>query len=204
MVWLVFMGWVISSAEWEDYSNYLGEGVEISRNWATAHFLAFHGWPQNCHGAGGCVIQLLMYYNERIMRLKVHRKQDYLPSWTQLVLTSFCLVLWLYHSFKGCAPPPSLLFHYGYECTCISLRTCPQFFWVSNQKWNFALSDGNSNFLRNHYNVFYSSYTILHSHQQCTTVLEGNRICHSKIFLWHAYYFELKTIKTHKTHTKKL
>ena len=38
--WLVFMGWVISQAnEWEDDSNYLGEGVETSRNWATAHFL---------------------------------------------------------------------------------------------------------------------------------------------------------------------
>ena len=42
MVWLVFMGWVISQAnEWEGHSNYFGEGVEISRNWATAHFLVF-------------------------------------------------------------------------------------------------------------------------------------------------------------------
>ena len=41
MVWLVFMGWAISQAnEWEDYSNYFGEGVEISRNWATAHFFS--------------------------------------------------------------------------------------------------------------------------------------------------------------------
>ena len=39
MVWLVFMGWAISwTNEWEDYSNYFGEGAEISRNWATAHF----------------------------------------------------------------------------------------------------------------------------------------------------------------------
>jgi len=31
--WLAFMGWVISQAnEWEDDSNYLGEGVETSRN----------------------------------------------------------------------------------------------------------------------------------------------------------------------------
>ena len=37
------MGWVISLAnEWKDYSNYFGEGVGISRNWATAHFLAFY------------------------------------------------------------------------------------------------------------------------------------------------------------------
>ena len=36
------MGWVISYAnDWEDYSNYFGEGVEISRNQATAHSLVF-------------------------------------------------------------------------------------------------------------------------------------------------------------------
>ena len=38
--WLV--GWVISYAnEWKDYSNYFGEGAEISRIWATAHSLVF-------------------------------------------------------------------------------------------------------------------------------------------------------------------
>ena len=31
--------------EWEDHSNYFGEGVEISRGWATAHFLVFEGQP---------------------------------------------------------------------------------------------------------------------------------------------------------------
>ena len=42
MVWLVFMGWVISQAnEWEDYSSYLGKGAEISRNWAPPTFLVF-------------------------------------------------------------------------------------------------------------------------------------------------------------------
>ena len=41
-MWLAFIGWVISEAnQWEDYSNYFGEGVEISRNWATTHFLVF-------------------------------------------------------------------------------------------------------------------------------------------------------------------
>ena len=55
-MWLVFMGWVISQAnEWEDYSNYLGEGVGISRNWATTHFLIFDGQSLNCQGAGGYV-----------------------------------------------------------------------------------------------------------------------------------------------------
>ena len=51
------MDWVISEAnEWEDYSSYFGEGAGISRNWTTAYFLSFYGQPQNCHGAGGCVI----------------------------------------------------------------------------------------------------------------------------------------------------
>ena len=82
---LVFMGWVISQAnEWEDYSNYFGDGAEISRNWATVHFLISDGQPRNCHGSGGCATQLtLMHYNERIRRLKVHWKPNLLPSWTQ-------------------------------------------------------------------------------------------------------------------------
>ena len=56
VVWLAFMGWVISQAnEWEGHSNYFGEGVEISRNWATAHFLVFDGGPWNYHGNNpGC------------------------------------------------------------------------------------------------------------------------------------------------------
>ena len=42
MTCLVFIGWVISHAnEWEDYSNYFWEGVEISRIWASAHSLLF-------------------------------------------------------------------------------------------------------------------------------------------------------------------
>ena len=37
--WLVFMGWVLSLAkEWEEYSNYLGEGSGISRSWASPTF----------------------------------------------------------------------------------------------------------------------------------------------------------------------
>ena len=37
-----FYGRVISQGnEWEDFSNCFGEGLEISRNWATTHFLVF-------------------------------------------------------------------------------------------------------------------------------------------------------------------
>ena len=53
---------------------------------------------------------MLMYYNEHIMKLKGYWKWTLPPSCTQLVLTSFPHVLWLCHSFKGCALPPSLLF----------------------------------------------------------------------------------------------
>ena len=42
---------------------------------------------------------MLMYYNEHIM------KSNLPPSWTHLVLTSLCHVLWLYHSFNDCALP---------------------------------------------------------------------------------------------------
>ena len=39
---LVFIGSIISYAnEWEDYSNYFWEGTEISRIWATTHYLIF-------------------------------------------------------------------------------------------------------------------------------------------------------------------
>ena len=42
VAWLVFIGWASSYVnEWEDYSNYIWEGAEISRIWATAHSLVF-------------------------------------------------------------------------------------------------------------------------------------------------------------------
>ena len=34
--------------------HFLGEGVEISRIWATAHFLVSDGQPWNCYGASLC------------------------------------------------------------------------------------------------------------------------------------------------------
>ena len=44
--------------DWEGYSNDFGERMEISRGWATTHFLGFDGQPWNCHGTCGCVIEL--------------------------------------------------------------------------------------------------------------------------------------------------
>ena len=60
----------------------------------------------------GVSFSMLRYYSEHIMRLKVYWRSNLLPSWTQLVLVSFHHVLRLCHSFKGCALPPSLLFHF--------------------------------------------------------------------------------------------
>ena len=39
-MWLVFLGWVTSWAnKWECYSNYFGDGIGISRNWAFGPFM---------------------------------------------------------------------------------------------------------------------------------------------------------------------
>ena len=49
---------------------YFGEGVKISRNWATASFLVFDGQPWNFQGDCGCVV-LLICFSECILKLKV-------------------------------------------------------------------------------------------------------------------------------------
>lgn len=95
-----------------------GEGDrEISRNWATTHFLVFYGQPWNCHDTGGCVVQhRLMFYSEITVRInKVPWKSNLPPSWTQLVLIRFCHVLCLCHSFKSYDLSLSLLFHQHYK-----------------------------------------------------------------------------------------
>ena len=53
--WRWLSNW-IELNEWEDYSNYIGEGSEISKSWASAHFLVFDGQPWKCHGTCGSVI----------------------------------------------------------------------------------------------------------------------------------------------------
>ena len=64
-------GWVISQAnEWEEYSNYMGEGVRISRSWATAHFLTFLVGLGTVLVPVGVLLNLPMCCNENIRRLK--------------------------------------------------------------------------------------------------------------------------------------
>ena len=75
MVWSVLMGWIISSAnEWEDYSTYLGEWAEISRNWATSPFLVFTVGLETIMTPVGVSFSFLVHYSEHILRLRV--------SWT--------------------------------------------------------------------------------------------------------------------------
>ena len=121
VVLLTFMGWVISQAnEWEDYSNYLGGGIEISRNWATAHFWSFVIGLGTVMAHLGVWFNLLICYREHKLRIKVWLKSTHPSSWnlvgsihhlrTQLVLINLCPVLRLCHSFKGCTLPSSFLF----------------------------------------------------------------------------------------------
>ena len=60
-----------------------------------------HSQFQNCNGADGCIIQILMCYNECIMRLKAYWKLTHPPSWTCSILIIFCLVLQLCQGFPG-------------------------------------------------------------------------------------------------------
>ena len=81
------------------YFNYLGEGIEISRNWAITPFLVFW-WsalepPWSlwvCHWA--CWLGI-----------KLQWKLTCLPSWTHLVLISLSCPQAV-SSFKDCALPP--------------------------------------------------------------------------------------------------
>ena len=51
------MGWVISQAnEWEDYSNYFGEGGGDFQELGHCPLFDLYGQPQNCHSTCGCGI----------------------------------------------------------------------------------------------------------------------------------------------------
>ena len=83
----------------------MGEGVRLSRSWATAHFLTFMVVLGTVVVPVGILLSLLMCYSESILRLKTQWKSTCAPSWAYLVLISLCCVFWLCHSFKGCALP---------------------------------------------------------------------------------------------------
>ena len=74
------MGWLISQTnEQKDYSNYLGEAVKNSRNWATVHFLIFVSLGTIMELVG-LSFSMIMYYNEGIMWLKIHWESNLPPS----------------------------------------------------------------------------------------------------------------------------
>ena len=102
-LWLVFIGWVgwvMSYAnEWEDYSNYFGEGAEISRIWATTHPLVFWQCLETVMAPLGVSFHLLIEDQGLVLS----------ASLSHLIWSVLCCVLGLCHSFKSCALPLSLL-----------------------------------------------------------------------------------------------
>ena len=80
------------------------------------------------------------------MKLKVHWRLNLVSSWTWSVLTSFCHVIWLCHSFKGCFLIPSFPFH-NYLLQMSTWQTGPDSrSWQPALCWGFSaetsLSDG--------------------------------------------------------------
>ena len=73
---LVFIGWIISYAnEWEGYSNYFLEGVEIYRIWSITHSLVFG----QCLGT---VMAPWVCHFTCCLRIK---SWSCLPSWSHLI-----------------------------------------------------------------------------------------------------------------------
>ena len=52
------------------------EGVEISRNWATAHFWAFYGQPWNCSGTHGYHLAYANVLEEELKSLLMKVKEE--------------------------------------------------------------------------------------------------------------------------------
>ena len=55
-------------------------------------------------------------------------------SWTQLIFIGLCYAFVLCHSFKGCALPPSLLFHALFLSPAQAYNVASTIFWRDNQK----------------------------------------------------------------------
>ena len=70
-----------------------------------------------------------------LFRLKIGHQglvEFNLSSWTHLILTGLCYALVLCHSFKGCALPPSFLFHPLFPIQ--THKVASTIFWRDNQK----------------------------------------------------------------------
>ena len=100
MVWLVFIGWVISCAnEWEDYPSCFGEEAEIPSIWATTHSLVF--WQ--CLGTALVPLGVSFFLQNEDQGLT----EFDLSSWTHLILIGLGLPWWLrwYTVFLQCRGP---------------------------------------------------------------------------------------------------
>ena len=84
MVWLAFMGWVISwNNEWENHSKYWGKGQGFPGIGPPPSFWPFMvGLKTVLVGAGGCDALMLTYYSKCLTMLKVCWKSTHPPSWT--------------------------------------------------------------------------------------------------------------------------
>ena len=97
--WLVFMAWIISYVnKWEKYS--IWEKEQEFQELGHCPFFWPFMVPWNCHGAcHGSVgvsfnmLNVMLHYNEHVMRLKSSWKSNLLPPWPQFVPTSYCYIL---------------------------------------------------------------------------------------------------------------
>ena len=96
------VGWFFYHLSHQGSPFHLGEGVEFSRNWATAHFLTINVHPWN-HRSSWIVLQWA------ILRIKGKCKLSP-SSWTWLFLISLCHVLLL--KVVPCPFPVSVILIY--------------------------------------------------------------------------------------------
>ena len=101
--WTRLSDWTMNSSEWQDYSNYLGEAVEISRIWAAAHILVF--WCCLEAVTVPLVVSFsLLIEDQGLVKADLSAIVDPFDS------NRFMFILGLCHSFKSCILHLSLLF----------------------------------------------------------------------------------------------
>ena len=108
-------GWIISLAnEWEDYSNYLGEGWRFSGIGSPHTSLSLRVGLRTVMELLSMSFNFLICYTEPILRIKVSSKLTCLPSWTHWTIISLCWVLIL-SKVVPCSSTssllPNLIFH---------------------------------------------------------------------------------------------
>ena len=104
--WLGFARVNSYANEWEDQPNH----------WGTTH---------------SCLLTVPWSCPATRLGIKVYLN---LTCWTQLILIGLCYALALCHSFKGCALPPSLLFHALFLSLVQAHNVASTIFWRDNQK----------------------------------------------------------------------